>query len=866
MANLFFTVKTGLKDIIGKDLITDDNIAVFELVKNSYDAHATKVIITFDDNKIIIADNGKGMSLSDLKNKWLAVAYSAKKDGTEDEEESLEKRESYRDKIKSRRYYAGAKGIGRFSCDRLGEKLTLTTQKEKNPTHQLDIEWKDFEKDQKEDFEKVHVQYKDVSNNQIIFPDNSNSGTILEIHNCVFWDRPKIKSLKHSLEKLINPFSETTDFNIEIICKRELQEDNAIKDGSSKYIDRDKINGSIRNSITDILKLKTTEINVKLTHEIIETKVFDRGTLIYHIEEKNIFNKYIDDLRINLYYLNRSAKFNFTKRMGVEPVNYGSVFLFKNGFRVQPYGNTGDDSWQLDYKAQQGYNRHLGTRDLFGRVDIVTDNTEQFREVSSRDGGMVKTPGYEQMVKVFEQKAHKRLERYVTGVLWGEAFKKNKYFKSDDEAQKFRDALLEKDKDSEDISIPKSNVGSKIDFIRLIKSLSDEKDVKIIEYNKDLVDLINDNLEDVQPKFIKDLEKIAEATCDNNLINTISLTEEAFRHLTQEREDAIRKAEEEEKKRREAEERARVAEENRLLAERKAKEAEELKIKAELEKEKKEKERALAELSKIKAEQKAKDEEEKRKQAEIDKRQAETKLEKKTEQLKIVTSLSSQDLEAVTNLHHQTNVVADNINAMITRFSRKLEKGKPVNYAEIIDFLNDISLENSKIVSFSRFGIKNIFDDFTTKKQYDIIDFLKNYIDKVATQFAGSRLKITFNNNTKSLFNSIFAPIDISVIVDNMISNAKKAGANILNVQTSLIENSLIIEFISNKPFDNKITDVDDIFERGFSTTKSTGVGLFHIKNIVEDNGWKIRAIKFDDKVNFLITINHENKLQNSLV
>lgn len=424
MADLFFTVKTGLKDIIGKDLITDDNIAVFELVKNSYDAHAKKVIVTFDDDKIIIADNGKGMSLSDLKNKWLAVAYSAKKDGTEDDDELLDKRESYRDKIKARRYYAGAKGIGRFSCDRLGERLTLTTQKEKNPIHQLDVEWKNFEKDQKEDFEKVQVGYKDVSNSQIIFPDNSNSGTILEIHNGAYWDRPKIKSLKHSLEKLINPFSETTDFNIEIICKRELQEDNAIKDSSPKYIDRDKINGSIRNSITDILKLKTTEIDIKLSNDTIETKLLDRGTLIYHIEEKNTFNPYIDDLKINLYYLNRSAKFNFTKRMGIEPVNYGSVFLFKNGFRVQPYGDTGDDSWQLDYRAQQGYNRYLGTRDLFGRVDIVTDKTEQFREVSSRDGGMVKTYGYEQLIKIFEIKAHKRLERYVTGVLWGKHSKK----------------------------------------------------------------------------------------------------------------------------------------------------------------------------------------------------------------------------------------------------------------------------------------------------------------------------------------------------------------------------------------------------------------------------------------------------------
>ena len=67
---LFFSVKAGIKNIVGKDLIADDNIAIFELVKNSYDAYASKVIITFEDNKIIIADDGKGMSIDDIEKKY----------------------------------------------------------------------------------------------------------------------------------------------------------------------------------------------------------------------------------------------------------------------------------------------------------------------------------------------------------------------------------------------------------------------------------------------------------------------------------------------------------------------------------------------------------------------------------------------------------------------------------------------------------------------------------------------------------------------------------------------------------------------------------------------------------------------------
>ena len=113
--NLQFRVSAELKNILGRDLITSPDIAILELVKNSYDAHASKVEITFEDDFLAIADNGKGMSKNDLINKWLFVAYSAKSDGTEDK--------SYRSKFK--RHYAGAKGIGRMSCDRLAKNLIL---------------------------------------------------------------------------------------------------------------------------------------------------------------------------------------------------------------------------------------------------------------------------------------------------------------------------------------------------------------------------------------------------------------------------------------------------------------------------------------------------------------------------------------------------------------------------------------------------------------------------------------------------------------------------------------------------------------------------------------------------------------------
>ena len=224
MEQMRFKISSALKDLIGKDLITNDNVAIFELVKNSYDAYATKVEITFEEDKIIIADNGKGMTFNDVRDKWLFLGFSAKKDGSED---SDIKNVSYRDNIK--RHYAGAKGIGRFSCDRLGKRLLLSTKSSlSSHIEQIYVDWERFEQDQKTEFAQINVEYARKETG-VLFPNNGTTGTVLEISSLdkkSIWTRKKILELKRSLEKLINPLSETNDFEIEIICKRELEKDN----------------------------------------------------------------------------------------------------------------------------------------------------------------------------------------------------------------------------------------------------------------------------------------------------------------------------------------------------------------------------------------------------------------------------------------------------------------------------------------------------------------------------------------------------------------------------------------------------------------------------------------------------------------
>ena len=402
MDELKFKVSTGLKSILGQDLITSDNIAILELLKNSYDAHATRVIITFEKDSIIIADNGKGMSLNDLQNKWLFVGYSAKSDGTEDA--------SYRSKFK--RNFAGAKGIGRISCDRLGSEVWLTTKSEdSNTVEVIHVDWNKFEKSLKKEFDKIPIEHESRTEDYI-FPGGSTIGTELRItgfrSETLEWTRDRITDLKKSLEKMINPFSGSEDFCIEIKANAFEEEDlkkKAQLEAFGENIAEEKIaqirnsivNGVVQNTIADVLTIKTTLIESRLINGVITTKLHDRGESMYEIQEINTFDK-LEDVTINLYFLNQSAKKTFSQRMGVQPVNYGNVMLFRNGFRVWPYGEPGDDSWKLNQRAQQGYNRFIGTRDLFGRVDVETTDVSAFKEVSSRDGGLIMTDAAKQLM------------------------------------------------------------------------------------------------------------------------------------------------------------------------------------------------------------------------------------------------------------------------------------------------------------------------------------------------------------------------------------------------------------------------------------------------------------------------------------
>ena len=102
--------------LLGIQNFNNDESAVLELVKNAYDAKAPTLTLEFNDNELIISDDGSGMDANDIKDHWMHVGKSSK------EYEVF-------DSNNRKRILAGSKGVGRFALSRLGTGASIYTKK-----------------------------------------------------------------------------------------------------------------------------------------------------------------------------------------------------------------------------------------------------------------------------------------------------------------------------------------------------------------------------------------------------------------------------------------------------------------------------------------------------------------------------------------------------------------------------------------------------------------------------------------------------------------------------------------------------------------------------------------------------------------
>lgn len=410
-----FKTSSGIKSIVGRDLITDPYVAILELVKNSYDANAKQVIVSFNTNqysnqnmdiinqsgKIYIVDNGHGMSKEDLENKWLYLAYSDKKEGTNEKKMGTSSN--------NKRNYVGSKGIGRFSSDRLGALLKIKTKvAHEDIEHQLTVNWDNFDGNLERLFEDIEVEYQE--NHQLSILD-SVSYTIIEIsHLRDTWQQSDLEHVAEKLERLKNPFSQDDDLEIYFGTN--------IFDGAKLMATK---KHTIKNNIMDAIKEKNIYITGKIIGNHVDITLIDRGKIVYQLSKIDTHSllSNVDRIDFSIHYLTTSGKSYFTKKMGIEPVNYGNIFIYRNGFHVNPYGNKDYDLFNLNSRKTQGHSRYLATRELAGFINIK-DSQNHFKETSSRNHGFIENGYFKELEHFYMNNIHRPLEAFIRLVKFGE--------------------------------------------------------------------------------------------------------------------------------------------------------------------------------------------------------------------------------------------------------------------------------------------------------------------------------------------------------------------------------------------------------------------------------------------------------------
>lgn len=764
-----FKTNTLLKNLIGKDLINDDNIAVVELVKNAYDAGSESVLINFEgfntdgvttnDSRIVIKDSGSGMDLSDIEHKWLNIAYSDKRNAGEQEGS----------------YFAGNKGVGRFSCDRLGKHLNLLTRKNGGSLYHLYLDWTDFEIEGERDrtIQGIDIKVSQITSQKaksisaVAMP---SSGTVLVISALRSeWNRDSILSLKKALEKFLNPNDAFIRKQFEIdISAEELKE----ADIGMEYAER--VNGIVRNQIFKNLKFNSTyvESTIDESGETVHTSLTHEGEPVFRLTEKNPYG--LRNIRAHIYYLNPYKKAYFKRQTGIRSVDFGSIFLFLNGFRVAPYGDRGDDWLGLDNRRAQGHARYLGSRDLIGRIEVVGGQEEAFKPVSSREG-LKETNPFRELRQNFALDIIKRLEKFVVdGLDW------------DSIPTHLRDAVradggLDWKKTNEQYveSWDKKKQRIALSVMSFIGSTPD----RIISFwfNPSLLEGIHEQRAEELNDLLSDVEAYNETQVEPDLKQGLK----RVRQLVARKEQEAREAKSEAGRLRLA-----VAHQSNKLA-------------------------SL------------------RKQAEVSKAQSLF--------LQSIASLDSRNLLA---FHHEIFQQSNILDNYVAKAFNAL-RASPADITSTSQNLERISLANKKIMAIAQFATKANFRSSSAKEMTDVPGFIEQYITNVAKDFIGTGLSVRIRNGISGTFELKIRRIELSILVDNLLSNAGKAHAKHLTVEMkATAPNSISISFIDDgKGLAPSIENPDEVFELGVTTTSGSGLGLYHARQIVSSVGGTISAI-----------------------
>ncbi|MEQ8588591.1 MAG: ATP-binding protein [Thalassobaculaceae bacterium] len=360
-----FAPRARLLKLLGGELIRDDVMAVMELIKNAYDADAkiVEILVNAEDadaGEIVVSDDGNGMGVEELVGRWMQPGGSFKR--------------RHRSTHLGRRVL-GEKGVGRFAVDRLGSKCELVSRRAGSDLEIMaTFDWDAFDD---ETMALSEIRSSWLERTPEVFIDGS--GTRLRITGLrQDWSRRDFRRLCSRMQRLRSPFIRPDGFDVRI--------------SSDDFPDYTEEFGEGYLSRSPYRLTAEFDGNVSVR--------YDFNGQIVEMPAPALHDWSCGPVRLHMHAFDLDTE-SLKRAGGVQNVrawlrSWAGCALYRDGFRVLPYGEPDDDWLRLDQRRVNNPVHRLGTAQIVGQVEITGQHNPLLKDQTNR-GGLVENQAFQHM-------------------------------------------------------------------------------------------------------------------------------------------------------------------------------------------------------------------------------------------------------------------------------------------------------------------------------------------------------------------------------------------------------------------------------------------------------------------------------------
>lgn len=402
-----FRPKARIMELLGEQLIKNHTLALFELIKNSYDADASYVKLTLnnineENASIEVVDDGLGMDLDTVVNIWMEPAHGHKSVF----------RESGKRTNKGR-LPVGEKGVGRFAVHRLGRKISMSTRAYDQDVVAVDIDWDNFSKS-----EYLDEAYISIETRPSKARNPGKTGTKIVITDLKQeWKRGDIRRLYRAVSSMtsanlldrennsdafvvefnIYPESKWLDdlFDPELVISQALFEfDFQLNDDGLTYKYVYQPYPALISDYKGIIEPRTIEVKLESPDFFKFTPTNNERS-----KKKKTRNERFSLVKSGIgpisgkilgFDLDRILYDRYLKDESGGLSEYlkaqGGLKVYRDNLRVYNYGEPGDDWLGLDHRRIQSPTKRMGNQQLLGEIHLELDKSSALKEKTNREG------------------------------------------------------------------------------------------------------------------------------------------------------------------------------------------------------------------------------------------------------------------------------------------------------------------------------------------------------------------------------------------------------------------------------------------------------------------------------------------------